>query len=87
MPLTIVVVLALAANTSFGGLSVLASLLAQNNYLPHLCALRDDRQVFASGIWTWLSCPGRCWSQSAATRVGRAGSRAPEKISRPNQPT
>ena len=31
---------------------VLASLLAKNNYLPHLYALRDDRQVFASGIWT-----------------------------------
>jgi amino acid transporter len=52
MSLTIVIVLALAANTSFGGLPVLASLLAQNNYLPHLYALRDDRQVFASGIWT-----------------------------------
>ena len=31
---------------------MLASLLARNNYLPHLYALRDDRQVFASGIWT-----------------------------------
>ena len=52
MSLTIMLVLALAANTSFGGLPVLASLLARNNYLPHLFALRDDRQVFASGIWT-----------------------------------
>ena len=52
MSLTIMIVLALAANTSFGGLPVLASLLAKNNYLPHLYALRDDRQVFASGIWT-----------------------------------
>lgn len=51
MSLTIMVVLALAANTSFGGLPVLASLLARHNYLPHLFALRDDRQVFASGIW------------------------------------
>jgi hypothetical protein len=34
MSLTIMVVLALAANTSFGGLPVLASLLARNNYLP-----------------------------------------------------
>ena len=33
-------------------LPVLASLLATNNHLPHLYALRDDRQVFASGIWT-----------------------------------
>jgi amino acid transporter len=52
MSLTITVVLALAANTSFGGLPVLASLLARDNYLPHLFRLRDDRQVFASGIWT-----------------------------------
>lgn len=51
MSLTITIVLALAANTSFGGLPVLASLLARDNYLPHLFGLRDDRQVFASGIW------------------------------------
>jgi amino acid transporter len=49
--LTITLVLALAANTSFGGLPVLASLLSRDNYLPHLFSLRDDRQVFANGIW------------------------------------
>jgi amino acid transporter len=49
--LTITLVLALAANTSFGGLPVLASLLARDHYLPHLFALRGDRQVFANGIW------------------------------------
>lgn len=52
MSLTITAVLALAANTSFGGLPVLASLLARDHYLPHLFGLRDDRQVFASGIVT-----------------------------------
>ena len=52
MSLTITIVLALAANTSFGGLPVLAGLLAKHNYLPHLFSLRDDRQVFASGIGT-----------------------------------
>jgi amino acid transporter len=52
MSLTITLVLALAANTSFGGLPVLASLLAKDHYLPHLFLLRDDRQVFAPGIWT-----------------------------------
>ena len=52
MSVIITLVLALAANTSFGGLPVLASLLARDNYLPHLFGLRDDRQVFASGIWT-----------------------------------
>jgi amino acid transporter len=49
--LTITVVLALAANTSFGGLPILASLLARDHYLPHLFSLRGDRQVFANGIW------------------------------------
>jgi amino acid transporter len=49
--LTITLVLALAANTSFGGLPVLASLLSRDHYLPHLFALRGDRQVFANGIW------------------------------------
>jgi hypothetical protein len=32
-------------------LPVLASLLARDDYLPHLFALRGDRQVFANGIW------------------------------------
>jgi amino acid transporter len=49
--LTITVVLALAANTSFGGLPILASLLSKDNYLPHLFSIRGDRQVFANGIW------------------------------------
>jgi len=44
------VLLALAANTSFGGLPVLASLLARDNNLPHLFALRADRQVHRYGI-------------------------------------
>ena len=47
----ITVVLALAANTSFGGLPVLASLLARDSYLPHVFALRGDRLVFGNGIW------------------------------------
>ena len=51
LSLTITLVLALAANTGFGGLPVLESLLARDNFLPHLFALRDDRQVLASGIW------------------------------------
>jgi amino acid transporter len=49
--LTITLVLALAANTSFGGLPILASLLARDNYLPHAFAQRGDRQVFFHGIW------------------------------------
>jgi amino acid transporter len=53
--LTITVVLALAANTSFGGLPILGSLLARDNYLPHIFGLRGDRQVFNSGIWVLAS--------------------------------
>ena len=49
--LSITVVLGLAANTSFGGLPVLASLLARDHYLPHAFALRGDRLVFSKGIW------------------------------------
>jgi len=44
------VLLALAANTSFGGLPVLASLLARDNFLPHVFALRADRRVFRYGV-------------------------------------
>jgi len=44
------ILLALAANTSFGGLPVLASLLARDNFLPHLFRLRADRQVHRYGI-------------------------------------
>ena len=44
------VLLALAANTSFGGLPVLAGLLARDNFLPHLFALKGERQVFRYGV-------------------------------------
>ncbi|WP_371675415.1 APC family permease [Streptomyces sp. NBC_01276] len=49
-----VVLLALAANTSFGGLPVLMSLLARDNYLPHVFALKADRQVHRHGV-VWLA--------------------------------
>ncbi|MFJ5156691.1 hypothetical protein ACIQCF_35105 [Streptomyces sp. NPDC088353] len=42
--------LALAANTSFGGMPVLASLLARDNHLPHVFGLRADRQVYRYGV-------------------------------------
>ena len=47
----VTLVLALAANTSFGGLPVLASLLAGDERLPHAFAIRGDRLVFNYGIW------------------------------------
>ncbi|HZS20058.1 MAG TPA: APC family permease [Pseudonocardiaceae bacterium] len=42
--------LALAANTSFGGMPVLTSLLAKDHHLPHVFALRADRQVYRYGV-------------------------------------
>lgn len=47
--LTTVVLLGLAANTSYGGLPVLAR-LARDGALPHVFGLRGDRQVYRAGI-------------------------------------
>ncbi|GAA1259369.1 APC family permease [Streptomyces javensis] len=44
------VLLALAANTSFGGLPVLMGLLARDNHLPHVFGLKADRQVHRHGV-------------------------------------
>jgi hypothetical protein len=48
--LAVTAVLAFAANTSFGGLPVLMSLLAKDNRLPHLFYLRAERPVYRFGI-------------------------------------
>ena len=48
--LAVTLVLALAANTSFGGLPVLMSLLAKDNRLPHLFYLRAEQPVYRYGI-------------------------------------
>jgi amino acid transporter len=50
--LSTTLILAIAANTSFGGLPVLASLLARDNLLPHVFALRADRPVYRYGVVT-----------------------------------
>ncbi|MEU9356886.1 APC family permease [Streptomyces sp. NPDC048301] len=44
------ILLALSANTSFGGLPVLLKLLARDNHLPHVFALQADRQVHRHGV-------------------------------------
>ncbi|GAA5012993.1 APC family permease [Streptomyces hyderabadensis] len=44
------ILLALSANTSFGGLPVLLKLLARDNFLPHVFALKADRQVHRHGV-------------------------------------
>jgi amino acid transporter len=48
--LAVTLVLALAANTSFGGLPVLMSLLAKDHRLPHLFYLRAEHPVYRHGI-------------------------------------
>jgi amino acid transporter len=48
--LAVTLVLAFAANTSFGGLPTLMQLLAKDHRLPHLFALRAEKPVFRYGI-------------------------------------
>ena len=67
MSLTIMVVLALAANTSFGGLPVLASLLATNNHSPTCTRCATTGSCSPPGSGPLRSCPGPCW-----WRCGRA---------------
>ncbi|MDN5930489.1 MAG: APC family permease [Pseudonocardia sp.] len=48
--LSTVVLLGLAANTSYAGLPVLLSRLARDGALPHVFGLRADRQVYRAAI-------------------------------------
>ena len=48
--MAVVAVLGLAANTSFGGLPVLMSLLAKDHRLPHVFYLRAERPVYRAGV-------------------------------------
>jgi len=50
--LAITAVLGLAANTSFGGLPVLMSLLAKDHRLPHAFYLRAEKPVYRIGIFS-----------------------------------
>jgi amino acid transporter len=48
--LSVTLVLAFAANTSFGGLPTLMQLLARDHRLPHMFALRAEKPVFRYGV-------------------------------------
>jgi amino acid transporter len=48
--LSVALVLGLAANTSFGGLPVLLSLLARDHRMPHAFYLRAEKPVYRIGI-------------------------------------
>ncbi|WP_416381962.1 APC family permease [Nocardia cyriacigeorgica] len=51
-----VVLLALAANTSYGGLPTLTRLLADDNCLPHRFAVSSPRRVYRYGVLTLGFC-------------------------------
>ena len=66
--LAVTLALALAANTSFGGLPVLMSLLARDHRLPHLFYLRAERPVYRYGITALAIAAGLLlWAVSART--------------------
>jgi amino acid transporter len=66
--LAVTLVLALAANTSFGGLPVLMSLLARDHRLPHLFYLRAERPVYRYGIGALaITAALLLWAVSART--------------------
>ena len=65
------VLLSLAANTSFAGLPVLAGLLAHDNFLPHMFGLRADRRVFRYGVVVLADRPLRCCSSPSAVTPRR----------------
>jgi len=48
--IVVAVVLGVAANTSFGGLPILLSLLARDNRVPHVFALRAQKPVYRYGV-------------------------------------
>jgi amino acid transporter len=48
--LTTTAILAFAANTSFGGLPILLSLLARDHLMPHWFGLRGEKPVYRTGI-------------------------------------
>jgi amino acid transporter len=54
--MAVIAVLGLAANTSFGGLPVLMSLVAKDHRLPHAFYLRAERPVYRAGILALAAC-------------------------------
>lgn len=56
--ISILLILVLAANTSYSDFPRLASILARDNFLPHQFAFRGDRLAFSIGITflTFLAC-------------------------------
>lgn len=62
-----VVLLMLAANTSYGGLPVLLARLAADGALPHVFGLRADRQVYRAGLVLLTALAGGLFSGGEVT--------------------
>src|SRR5216117_1243632 len=56
MQVATMLILILAANTSFNGFPRLASLLAQDSFLPHQMRVQGDRLAFSNGILILGAC-------------------------------
>ena len=65
------IILILAANTAFNGFPVLASILAQDGYLPRQLHTRGDRLAFSNGIVILAVCGDR--ADHRLRRPGRPG--------------
>ena len=53
-------ILVLAANTAFNGFPILASILAEDRFLPRQLHSRGDRLVFCNGIVLLAGVRDRC---------------------------
>ena len=61
-------ILVLAANTAFNGFPILASILAEDGFLPHQLTRRGDRLVFSNGIVILSALAmGLIWAFDAST--------------------
>lgn len=60
---------ALSANTSFGGLPVLLKLPARDDYVPHVFGLKADRHVHRHGV-VWLAVVSAALLDRRKKRLG-----------------
>jgi hypothetical protein len=77
------VVLVLAANTSYADFPCLSAIPARNAFVPHLFGFRGDRLAFSVGIIALSILAGGCWCSSTAAstrwfRCSRWASSSPQ---------
>jgi len=62
-------ILVVAANTAFADFPRLSSILARDNYMPHIFMNRGDRLAFSSGILFLGAFRAFCWWHSGAMSI------------------